>query len=205
VVTPGGHADALAPLPVSALRLSEETVAGLRRLGLDLIGQLATVPRAPLARRFGPDVLLRLDQALGRVVEPISPHFPPEAIQHRLAFPEPLLTAEAFAPAIARLVLAVCAELELAGQGARRLALPFERVDGRVQAVRIGTARPSRDAHHLGRMLDERLETVDPGLGVGGHAPGRAPGREAGLVAAGGRARAGQPWCMDRSLSSREL
>ena len=166
VIAPGGQADAIALLPVSTLRLSEDAVAGLRRLGLDLIGQLATVPRAPLARRFGPGVLLRLDQAMGRVFEPIAPRFPPEAIQHRLAFPEPLLTADAFVPAIAHLALAVCAELELAGQGARQVALLFERVDGQVQAIRIGTARPSRDARHLGRMLDERLEEVDPGLGV---------------------------------------
>jgi len=166
VIAPGGHADAIALLPVSALRLSAEAVAGLRRLGLDLIGQLAAVPRAPLARRFGSGVLLRLDQAMGRVFEPVAPRFPPEAIQHRLAFPEPLLTADAFVPAIAHLALAVCAELELAGQGARQLALLFERVDGQVQGVRIGTARPSRDARHLGRMLDEHLEEVDPGLGV---------------------------------------
>src|ERR1700733_11747408 len=32
--------------------------------------------------------------------------------------------------------------------------------------MRVGTARPVRDARHLGRMLDERLERVDPGLGV---------------------------------------
>ena len=166
VVPPGGHADALALLPVGALRLPEDAVTGLRRLGLDLVGQLAALPRAPLARRFGSDVLLRLDQALGRVAEPVSPAFPAEAVQHRLAFPEPLLTADAFAAAIAHLALAVCAELELAGQGARQLALLFERVDGYVQAVRVGTSRPARDARHLGRMLEERLETVDPGLGV---------------------------------------
>ena len=35
-----------------------------------------------------------------------------------------------------------------------------------MQALRIGTARPVRDARHLGRMLDERLERIDPGLGV---------------------------------------
>ena len=166
VVPPGGQADAIALLPIPALRLCDDAAAGLRRLGLDLVGQLAALPRAPLARRFGPEVALRLDQALGRVFEPISPLFPPEAIQHRLAFPEPLLTADAFTPAIARLTSAVCAGLERAGQGARRLALLFERVDGRVQAVRVGTARPSRDARHLGRMLDERLEAVDPGLGI---------------------------------------
>ena len=171
VIAPGGQADALALLPVSALRLPEDALSSLRRLGLDLVGQLAAVPRAPLARRFGarrfgPGLLLRLDQALGRVVEPISPVFPPEAIQHRLVFPEPLLTADAFITVIARLAVAVCAELELVGQGARQLALLFERVDGHVQAVRIGTAKPSRDARHLGHLLDERLEEVDPGLGV---------------------------------------
>ena len=143
-----------------------ETADGLRRLGLDLVGQLAAVPRAPLARRFGPRLLLQLDQAMGRVFEPLAPVFPPEVIQHLLAFPEPLMTPEAFTPAIGHLVLAVCAELELAGQGARQLALLFERVDGHVQAVRVGTSRPTRDARHLGRLLDERLETVDPGLGV---------------------------------------
>ena len=60
----------------------------------------------------------------------------------------------------------VCGDLERAGLGARRLDLLFERVDGSVQVIRIGTARPGRDARHLGRMLDERLERVDPGLGV---------------------------------------
>ena len=166
VVMPGGQADAIALLPVAALRLSSDAMAGLRRLGLDLVGQLASVSRAPLARRFGPGLLLRLDQALGRVFEPIAPQFPSAVIQHRLAFAEPLLTADAFIPAIAHLALVVCAELELAGQGARQLALLFECLDGRVQAVRIGTAKPSRDARHLGRMLDERLEEVDAGLGV---------------------------------------
>ena len=50
--------------------------------------------------------------------------------------------------------------------GARRLDLLFERVDGAVQAIRIGTARPNRDAAHLGRLLLEHLDRVDPGLGI---------------------------------------
>jgi protein ImuB len=61
VVTPGGQADAMALLPVAALRLPSEKVAGLRRLWLGLIGQLVSTPRAPLARRFGVEVLRRLD------------------------------------------------------------------------------------------------------------------------------------------------
>ena len=166
VVAPGGVADALALLPVTALRLAPEVAAGLRRVGLDLVGQLVATPRGPLARRFGSETLRRLDQALGRVPEPITPVLPPEAPQHLLAFPEPLLTAEALGLAIGRLTNAVCAGLKRAGLGARRLELLFERVDDAVAAIRIGLARPTRDARHLARLLGARLETVDPGLGV---------------------------------------
>ena len=175
-VTPGGtpitivpvqaHAAALANLPIESLRLPSEIAEGLRLLGIETVGKLATLPRAPLARRFGALLATRLDQALGAVFEPIVPSLPPDLPQARLTFVEPLLTAEAFATVIARLTAMICEDLEKSGQGARRLDLLFERVDGSIQSIRIGTARPSRDARHLARMLDERLERVDPGLGV---------------------------------------
>lgn len=157
---------ALRPLPIAALRLPADTVAGLRLLGFDTVAHLLETPRAPLVRRFGPVVARRLDQALGSVFEPIAPVFPAELPQARLGFVEPLLTAEAFAAVIARLAGLVCGEMERAGQGARRLDLLFERVDGTIQYVRISTARPSRHAGHLARLLCEKLERVDPGLGV---------------------------------------
>ncbi|MDT8315425.1 DNA polymerase Y family protein [Roseomonas mucosa] len=166
VVAPGAAADALAFLPVAALRLPPGTLAGLRRMGLDLVGQLVAMPRAPLARRFGAEVVRRLDGALGRAPEPITPVVPPEVPQHLLAFPEPLLTAEALGFAIGCLTDAVCAGLERAGLGARRVELILERVDDAVAAVRLGLARPTRDPRHLARLLAARLEEVDPGLGV---------------------------------------
>jgi protein ImuB len=52
------------------------------------------------------------------------------------------------------------------GMGARRLDLAFHRVDGRVERLRLGTARPSRDPRHLTALFKERLDTVDPGLGI---------------------------------------
>ena len=156
----------IADFPVEALRLPAPMLADLRLMGFDQVGPLAAAARAPLVRRFGPLLAARLDQAAGTLFEPIVPLVPPTLIQARLAFVEPLLTPQAFSSVIARLVQTVCADLERAGQGARRLDLLFERVDGPVQAIRIGTTRPVRDAHHLARMMNERLEHVDPGLGV---------------------------------------
>jgi protein ImuB len=161
-----GTEAALATLPLEALRLPPATTQGLRLLGFETIGRLAATPRAPLVRRFGALLATRLDQAHGSVFEPIVPAVPPDLPQARRTFVEPLLTAEAFSTVIADLVATVCTDLEKAGQGARRLDLLFERVDGSVQALRIGTSRASRDPRHLARMLDERLERVDPGLGV---------------------------------------
>ncbi len=166
VVPIGTTKSALASLPIASLRLPPDTLESLRLLGFERVEQLAIVPRAPLTRRFGPLVTNRLDQALGTVFEPIAPLVPPDLPQARLTFVEPLLTAEAFAAANATLVRTICAALEKTGQGARRLDLVFHRVDGSVQSLRIGTARPSRDARHLARLLDEKLERIDPGLGI---------------------------------------
>ena len=62
--------EAIAPLPVEALRLDAPRVLLLKRLGLRRIGQLYDIPRDSFARRFrskdaASAVLTRLDQALG--------------------------------------------------------------------------------------------------------------------------------------------
>ena len=166
VVPAGETVAALRPLPIAALRLNGETIAGLTRLGFDRIEQLLDAPRAPLTLRFGREVIRRIDQALGRVSESIEPVAPPDLVAARLAFPEPLLTPEALSGVIARLSSLVCAELERRAEGARRLDLTFERVDRTRQAICIGTARASRRPDHLARLLDEQLERIDPGLGI---------------------------------------
>lgn len=157
---------ALAPLPVEALRLDAAQVTLLHRFGLRSIAALAAVPRGPLTRRLGSGVTLRLDQSLGRVFEPVRPELPPVTLQERLAFTEPLLTAESLAAANAVLSAALCRRLEAQCLGARRLELVFIRLDGSSCIQAVALARASHDARHVGRLLDERLDRVDPGDGI---------------------------------------
>ena len=166
VVPPDESAAVLRPLPISALRLPGDIVDGLRVLGFDRIGELAAQPRAPLALRFGPEVGRRLDQAMGRLADPITPFRPPQLIEVRRAFAEPIGAAETIARYIGKLVTSLCAALELRGLGARRLDLVFHRVDSGIAAIRVGTTLPARDARHLTRLLCERIDTVDPGFGI---------------------------------------
>src|SRR5688572_3952239 len=72
----GAEESFLGGLPLAALRLAAGTIASLESVGLRAVGAVAAAPRAPLARRFGAMLLLRLDQALGRIEEVISPRLP---------------------------------------------------------------------------------------------------------------------------------
>jgi protein ImuB len=166
VVKHGGAEEAIAELPVAALRLSAETIDSLRDVGIAKVAELASKPRATIPLRFGPDVLLRLDQALGRTDEPLKSLIPPEMPRCELRFAEPLGDPEDLARVIARLVEMLCRQLEAKGVGARHLDLIFTRVDNAVQAARIGLSRPNRDPAHLTKLLNERLETIDPGFGI---------------------------------------
>ncbi len=166
VVPPRGSLEALNPLPVEALRLPRDIVEGPRTVGFDRIGDLLAQPRAPLALRFGPEIGRRLDQALGRLAEPILPVQPPELVSTTRAFAEPIAAAETIARYIEKLVLRVRMDLERRGLGARRLDLICFRIDAEIAAIRVGLGQPTRDARHLTRMLCDRIETLDPGFGI---------------------------------------
>lgn len=166
VVPPGSNAAAIAELPVRALRLPTETVEGLLELGVERIGQLAAMPRAPLKLRFGDEVVRRLDQALGHAAEPLVTINPPETPCARIVFAEPISAPETLQRTTERLLNDLCRALEGRGVGARLLDLLFTRVDNQRQAVRIGTARPTREVRHLLRLFAERLTLVDPGHGI---------------------------------------
>ncbi|MGH7184682.1 MAG: Y-family DNA polymerase [Pseudomonadota bacterium] len=166
VVPAGESAKAILDLPIAALRLPKDMVEHLSVLGFARIGELAAKPRAPLALRFGPELGRRIDQAMGRLSEPINPVRPPSLIEVRRVFAEPIGATETIARTTAKLVGQLCEALEVKGLGARRLDLLFHRVDNRIEAIRIGTALPVRDVKRLTRLLCDKFEAIDPGFGI---------------------------------------
>lgn len=159
-------AAALDLLPITALRLPDETVSALKKLGFERIGELNATPRAPLTLRFGSIIGLRLDQAYGRVSEPFDPIIPPQVPHVRRNFAEPIGAPETIARYVGLLVEQLSVMLEVKGLGARKLDLLFYRVDNRIEATRVGTSRPIRDIKRLTKLLCDKIETIDPGFGI---------------------------------------
>lgn len=166
VILPGETRAALAPLAIAALRLPPATVLALHEVGLRYIGDLLDMPRGPLVARFEKDVRLRLDAALGRTAEPLSPILPKTPLIARLAFAEPIGHRDDIAAATSKLLDSLCATMEKVGQGARRLVLSVYRPDGSAARITIGTARANREPQHLLRLFAEHLDEIDPEFGI---------------------------------------
>lgn len=166
-IAPSGEAlTALATLPVAALRIKDSMSISLQRLGLRFIGDLAGAARAPLTRRYGPGLLLRLDQALGAQPEEISPYADPPHYGVRMTLPEPIgLLSDVMAGA-ERLLVQLCAKLKTQEVGARNLCMTLGRVDQEHQQVELRLARPLRDPQRILPLFQRGLAEVEAGFGI---------------------------------------
>lgn len=184
--------DSLDHLPVAALRLDPATVLVLQRLGLKRIGDLSGVARDALARRFrshkapAANPLVRLDQLLGKVPEPLLPVLRSEVplVQRRLL--EPIRHRSLLDRVLDDLCADLARLLEGRGLGARRLELGLWKVDGELVMRRLELAAASRDAVHIARLFAARLDDVDAGFGIE-------------------LARLAAPWCEARPLSQKHF
>lgn len=166
VVPPGAERAALAPLPCSALRIGEETQIALAEIGIDRIGQLLDLPRASLPARFGPELLLRLDQALGQAMELLDPVRPCVPLAVERVFNGPATQPEAVWGAARELVDELCRGLQERESGATRLTLRLARADAGPVDLHASLSRPSRDPRHLWSLLWPQLERANLGYGV---------------------------------------
>jgi protein ImuB len=167
VISPPGRLhEALAGLPLAALRLDADVVDRLMRLGLRRVGDIMGIPRAALARRFGADTLRRLDQAMGLEPEPVSPARPPMHFAVRLTLPDPIGLRSDVEAALDRLLPPFCDKLKAKGRGVRRVLFQGFRADGGVASVEVGLARASDAPDRIRPLLHLKLDQIDAGFGI---------------------------------------
>ncbi len=166
IVEPGKHLAALLPLPAAAIRIQPEVLQRLDKLGLRQINSFINMPRPSLRRRFGEQLLQRLDEALGTRAEVVSPLHPPELYQERLPCLEPIVSATGIEIALKRLLEVLCQRLQKEEKGLRVAQFKCYRVDGKIQQLTIGTNRPSANVAHLFKLFENKIETIEPALGI---------------------------------------
>ncbi len=166
ILQEAGLIDGIRGLPVSALRIDHGTAEALTRVGLARIADLIPLHRAPLARRFGQGLILRLDQMLGYQPEPVNaepevPHF-----GVRMTLPDAIGLQSDVMAGLDRLLERLCAALALHHRGARRVRLELRRVDRGTVEVEIGLARPMRDPARIAALFAKGVDEIDAGFGI---------------------------------------
>ena len=157
---------ALAGLPLAALRIDDALCITMRTAGLRVIGDIINMPRAPLAARFGPQLIERLDAALGYVNESFAPIAPPRPLLTVQNFAEPVAAPDDIKAVIRRLTNDICLLLQSEGMAARRLRLGWKLLDGGVGVKDVHLSRPNRDNAAFHRLLADVSENINPEFGL---------------------------------------
>ncbi len=166
IIEKGKQSHALLALPVTALRIDEETNEVLQKLGLRKIGDLISIPAKSLRRRFGNTLLQRLRQAIGEEEEVVVPVYPIEPYQERLTCIEPIKTKEGIEIALQHLLKALCSRLRKEGKGLRKAFFRAYQLDGGTSGIEISTNQPSQNVEHLFHLFGIRLSTIEPKEGI---------------------------------------
>lgn len=161
------HIEAIEAFSLSALRIADKSVIALSRVGLKTIGCIANLPRAPLAARFGSNLLRKLDQTLGREEETISPIRPIAELVSERRFNDPIVYQDDIKKIIHALAENLIPLLEKHGIGIRECGLKLFRVDGKVSYLNVHSAKPLRDAKQIARLFYERLAGLHDDLDLG--------------------------------------
>ncbi|GAC1317952.1 MAG: hypothetical protein NVSMB25_06570 [Thermoleophilaceae bacterium] len=160
----------LAPLPVGLLRSRpglDDLPELLERLGIGTLGELAVLPSAAVAERFGHPGLLALDLAQGRD-SPLDPRRPPEPVSERLELPD-ATSGPQLERALELLIARLLSRPERRGRTLRALALSARFVEGGgTWRRRVTLRRASADPGVLRASLGPRLaELPAPAESIG--------------------------------------
>jgi protein ImuB len=170
VIVETDPADALANLPVAALRIADEQADSLNQMGLKQIGQLYARDRRALTARFGSSLILRLDQALGDIEERLVPRLPATDYYAERRFAEPIGLMDDVLMTARDLGLKLASQLEVDGLGAQAYHLFLYLTDHKVLTMSVNAARATRDAQHITSLFVHRAERLageyDAGFGI---------------------------------------
>ena len=147
----------LATLPVALLDQPPTVVEGLDKVGAHTLGECLRLPRGGTARRFGQGLIDELDRALGRLPEARAFFAPPPSFERSLELPAPVHDADALQFAVRRLLPELEGYLTLRQAGVQEVELVCRHERRKNTVIKLGFAKPTRDAGRMQLLLRETL------------------------------------------------
>ena len=140
----------------------------LHDLGIQTIGELAALPRETLPCRFGPEIGRRLDQAFGRLPEPIACQTPFELPEVSWGCEPPLAGELAIEMVLRKLLPRLTGPLGNRNEGILQIEVELNVAESGPVRFRVGVVRPTLDLKQLmelARLQLERLRLLEKNEG----------------------------------------
>lgn len=160
ITNPDALRSALGGLALTSLPVAATTQRRLTKLGVRNLRDLWRLPRAGLARRFGPDLLRTLDRALGDAPDPRPVFVPAERFSRCQELPWEIKQMAGLRPAIERLLARLVRFLRARDAAVSRLGLALIHHGQAASRLDIGLRLASRDQRHFMALLETRLEQL---------------------------------------------
>jgi protein ImuB len=158
IVPAGGSAAFLAPLPLSLLPLAPGDGERFDMLGVRLLGQIAALPVAPLAARFGERARGYARLARGEQRDALQPRRAQTIHEERFAFESPVDRLEPLFFALRGCIAGVAGRLAGAAQVCDRMDIILI-----LDATNASPAADSgTDAHEIAAVSDIRVSLAEP-------------------------------------------
>lgn len=152
-------------LPLHTLTAAVPHLPTLERIGCTTLGQLRSLPRAGLGRRFGAGLLQALDAAYGQRPERYEWQALPDRFDQQLELQSLATSAPELLACGQHLLTLLQCWLQARNLGALALELEWtldlRRLDGKplppTEKMELRTAQPTQDMRHLRRLAAEQL------------------------------------------------
>ncbi len=159
-----GDADAtraaLLGMPITRIGLPADAAEAFARMGLRQLGQVLSLPRDTLARRFPAQVQLHLDQLLGLRKPGLDFYQPPDRFETRLELNFDVESHQALLFPLRRMLSDLTAFLAGRDCGVQRFCLHLEHAEGPDTLLKVGLLAAERDAAMLFELARGRLEPL---------------------------------------------
>lgn len=158
--------ESLAPLPVEALRIVGPTAEALHEVQITKLGQLVSLPPESLAARFGPELVTRLQQALGHEPEVIAPLRTTSPLIFRRDFAYEVGDRELLIGVALELLDEALTALRAEGRHARHFALLLEQEKLPAIQQHIPLSLATSQRKHLQHLFRSRMEALNIPAGI---------------------------------------
>jgi len=148
----------LKALPVHSLMLAEEVIRKLRSVGVSFLYELWRLPRHDLARRFGPEVVQKIDRVLGKHPDPRAISSMPARFERYCELEAETVEADFVLRAARSLLEQFAGFLSGRNAVASGILVLLQHAEEQATRIELGSRLPTCDAGLWAKLLHEHMQ-----------------------------------------------